>query len=554
MCMLKCYVLTMLLSFVVLYDNAISFDTATTHTPVRSNRLWNFLMGYSSQRKICQGFRDRFKIGISKPFTQNHDKRPRRVHNREELVKKLNVELENGRILGPYSSLPVKDLVVSPLYVIPKSTPGKFRLIHNLSYPESDSVNSHIDEDDKSVKYCSLLDVARFLVTTEGDGHWLSKVDLKDAYRCVPIHKDDWRYLGMQLQDKYLCDRCLPMGLGSSCRIFTEISNALAWIFTQHNPKATVFNYLDDFLIVARDKQQCEYALQSFLNILNDIGFPVSDEKTVLPCQSLEYLGLGVNAKDRSFFIPANKREDAISLITSFLEKKSQKVRTIQKVVGKLTFLAQSLLPGRALLRSLHEQLEGVLSQETWVTRRISSGVKEDLMVWRQFLVRSTAEKKFRFLFPEDRPDHTIETDAAGSIGYGAVMGDRWFCGRWEDKWWTTQNIALLELYPVYAALHSWIPELSNSCVRIMTDNMALVSMLNSLYSKDRKLNTLLKHCALLLMEYNVVIKAHHIPTEANTIPDRLSRGLDCSNALNNENKFFVPFKFSPQMVKCLLI
>ena len=164
--------------------------------------------------------------------------------------------------------------------------------------------------------------LARFLVSR------LSKVDLKDAYRCVTIHKDDWRYLGMQLQDKYLCDRCLHTGLGSSCQIFTEISNALAWIFTQHNPKATVFNYLDDFLIVARDKQQCEYALQSFLNILNDIGFPVSDEKTVLPCQSLEYLGLGVNAKDRSFFIPANKREDAISLITSFLEKKSQKVRT----------------------------------------------------------------------------------------------------------------------------------------------------------------------------------------------------------------------------------
>ena len=92
----------------------------------------------------------------------------------EELVKKLNVELENGRILGPYCSLPVKDLVTSPLYVIPKSTPGKFRLIHNLSYPESDSVISHIDEDDKSVKYCSLLDVARFLVTTEGDCHLLS--------------------------------------------------------------------------------------------------------------------------------------------------------------------------------------------------------------------------------------------------------------------------------------------------------------------------------------------------------------------------------------------
>ena len=79
----------------------------------------------------------------------------------------------------------MKDLVISPLYVIPKSTPEKLGLIHNLTYPESDYVNSHIDENDKSVK---------------GEGHWRSKVDLKDAYCCVPIHKDDWRYLGMQLQ------------------------------------------------------------------------------------------------------------------------------------------------------------------------------------------------------------------------------------------------------------------------------------------------------------------------------------------------------------------
>ena len=122
-------------------------------------------------------------------------------------------------------------------------------------------------------------------------------------------------------------------------------------------------------------------------------------KKPLLPCQSLAFLGLGVNAKDRSFFIPANKSKDAINLITPFIEAK-QKVCTIQKVAGKLTFLAQSLLPGKALLRSLHEQLGGVLSQETWFTRRIGSGVKEDLMVWRQFLVRLTAEKKFRFLFP----------------------------------------------------------------------------------------------------------------------------------------------------------
>ena len=96
----------------------------------------------------------------------------------------MNVELENGRILGPYASVPTENMVISPLYVIPKSTPGKFRLIHNLSYPRGASVNDHINDDEKSVHYYSLTDVARFLVGRNENTWWLSKVDLKDAYRC----------------------------------------------------------------------------------------------------------------------------------------------------------------------------------------------------------------------------------------------------------------------------------------------------------------------------------------------------------------------------------
>ena len=183
----------------------------------------------------------------------------------------------------------------------------------------------------------------------------------------------------------------------------------------------------------------------------------------------------------------------------------------------------------------------------------MSSGVREDLSLWKQFLASCTAEKKFKFLFPEEEPKHVISTDASGSIGYGAVMGDMWFSGKWDDDWWRSQNIALLELYPVYAALHSWITELSNSTIRVYTDNMALVSMLNSMYSKDRKINTLLKHCALLIMEHNVVVRAVHIRTEDNTIPDRLSRDLDCQDVLKAEQKYTLLHIHNPCTIKKLL-
>ena len=104
--------------------------------------------------------------------------------------------------------------VLSQLYVIPKSTPGKFRLIHDLSKPTGCSVNDNIPDSLKSVQYCSVIQVAQFLQekTTTDRVWYMAKVDLQDAYRNVPIIKEDWRYLGMTFEDKCFIDICLPMG------------------------------------------------------------------------------------------------------------------------------------------------------------------------------------------------------------------------------------------------------------------------------------------------------------------------------------------------------
>ena len=57
---------------------------------------------------------------------------------------KLKKEMKMGRIAGPFNMPPFKKIRVSPLAVIPKSTPGEYRLIHNLSAPLGKSVNSFI--------------------------------------------------------------------------------------------------------------------------------------------------------------------------------------------------------------------------------------------------------------------------------------------------------------------------------------------------------------------------------------------------------------------------
>ena len=71
----------------------------------------------------------------------------KRARNRSIVIDKLNAELCHGRILGPCAVSPLPLACYSPLYAIPKSTPGKFRRIHDLSKPCGNSVNDSIPEE-----------------------------------------------------------------------------------------------------------------------------------------------------------------------------------------------------------------------------------------------------------------------------------------------------------------------------------------------------------------------------------------------------------------------
>jgi hypothetical protein len=56
-------------------------------------------------------------------------------------------------VAGPFDDPPFSDFVVSPLSVVPKKEPGKFRIIHDLSFPPDASVNDFIDPAEARVHY-----------------------------------------------------------------------------------------------------------------------------------------------------------------------------------------------------------------------------------------------------------------------------------------------------------------------------------------------------------------------------------------------------------------
>ena len=74
----------------------------------------------------------------------------------EEVDKKLSKESSLNRRAGPFKQEPFSHFRTSPLGLVEKKIPGKFRLIHHLSYPPGDSNNDGISPVDAHVQYQSI--------------------------------------------------------------------------------------------------------------------------------------------------------------------------------------------------------------------------------------------------------------------------------------------------------------------------------------------------------------------------------------------------------------
>lgn len=499
-------------------------DDFDIYTPVDAHSLKQLLTGYADAWFVTDGFINGFSLGVNdcphlKPCTKKYPAK-------KLLHDKIQDEVMKGRIIGPIQGDLIKKLMVSPAQVIPKADSAKLRMIFNLSQPVGHSVNDNIKQEAKSVTYCSVTDVVNWIMNHKPKDTWfMAKVDLTDAYRIVPIKKAEWTLLGMQIGEDIYIDRCLPMGAASSCSTFQRISDAITWIALTTSPvHCIIYNYLDDFLLLADGCRECELALAHFEQLCERLRVPLATHKTVRPTTHITFLGLGIDSKDRVVFIPPEKAAKTLQQLNIFLDSKKPKVRDWQSILGKLSHLTHVIPAGRTYLGSVYSSLQGILSQEGHLRRWVSAEVKEDLGIWKDFLKDLPPTRCFR-MYDRNSSTISIATDSSTSVGYGGIMKESWFAGTWPCEKWSSLNIALLELYPIYAALHTWTNVLADSTVSIHTDNKALVEIINKLYTKDKTIRQLLKKIALWGLTHNVLLIASHIPGIDNVGPDLLSRG-----------------------------
>ena len=247
---------------------------------------------------VVKVIQDGFRIGFD---YHNHScKRAKKnmlsAFDHTEIVNKyIAEECAAGKLLGPFDPASLPSVQTSTFGVIPKSTQGKWRLILDLLSPEGHSVNDGIDQDLCSLSYIKVDDVAKAPVTL-GQGALLAKVDIKNAYRMVPVHPEDRPLLGMIWDEALYVDTSLLFGLRSA------------------------------------PKEQ----LKILLAVFERLNIPVVVEKLEGPTTVLIFLGIKMDTKNLILRLPKEKLCKLHGLIATWRDKRWCTKSELRSLVGKL--------------------------------------------------------------------------------------------------------------------------------------------------------------------------------------------------------------------------
>ena len=164
---------------------------------------------------------------------------------------------------------------------------------------------------------------------------FMCKLDLKDAYLTVPIHPTHQKFLRCQWQGKVYQYTALPFGLASAPRVFTKLLKPVLAILRSKGIR--LIAYLDDLLIIGKTKAEAEKAFQETKQLLESLGFIVSEEKSQPKAtQKMEFLGFIIDSVSMKISLPTQKMKEIKQKCSQLPRDKVATVRRLSQIIGML--------------------------------------------------------------------------------------------------------------------------------------------------------------------------------------------------------------------------
>ena len=391
----------------------------------------------------------------------------------------INKQLASGRLRGPFPQPPLPHFRCSPLGAVTRKRSSKVRRIHHLSWPRGSSVNDGIPDHEASIVYEAFSCAVRDLIEA-GPGSLFIKLDLEQAFRQIPVRREDWHLLGFQWGRHFYHEIALSFGLRSAPYIFNLFAEALHWIMARHLP-AFIRHYLDDFLLIFRSsvpRHIVEASLSWSLGLGRLLGLSFQLNKVLGLTTVIEYLGIILDSTAMEACLPDDKLSFLLELLSEWHHRQRCTLQQLQELTGFLQFTAQVIPMARAFLRALYS-FTGTF-KSPFSVRRLPSSVKRDLTWWRSVASNWNGVQLLRAA----RPTLHVYTDASGTKGIGGIFQSSWFATRVPRRH-RNRDIQFKELFAVQHAVLTWGHQFRGAHVVFHVDNQAVCAALNALSNRS---------------------------------------------------------------------
>ena len=402
----------------------------------------------------------------------------------------------------------VEGQVISNIFVVPKQD-GTFRLILNLK-----NLNEHVEK--KHFK----METLKTALQLVKKNCFFAKLDFKDAYYSVPIHKDFRKYIRFTWRGQLFQFTCLPNGLSSAPRIFTKILKPV--LSSLREKGQTNCAYIGDVLLQADSYGECESAVSNTVSLVDSIGLTTHPSKSIfIPTQEIEFVGFLINSMDMTVRLSSVKMQSITDLCKLLLRKRRITIRELAQIVGKMVACEPGVPLAPLYYKPLEIQKDSELKTHCGQFDRfiiLAEECRECLRWW-----IANLHGQFRSItFSE--PDRVIESDSSLS-GFGAhdVTSGGDFSGVWHNQD-TIHHINYLELKAAFLALKHFCSSKSNEHVRLLLDNTTAIKYLNKMGGRKPLFNNLTKEIWEWCVIRNIWLSVYHIPGKDNQRADALSR------------------------------
>jgi hypothetical protein len=499
----------------------------TIQTPVDVDRLEFITKAHPNRpfiRYILDGFRKGFRYcfqGQYEPVIQMN--LPSIKLNPDAFKASVIDEKLKGRYIGPFklSDPPVYPIRVNPCGLVPKrdTNPTVYRVINHQSAPYGNSINDGIEKEDFNTTYEHVGHAAQW-IRYFGKDCLLTKIDIKEAYRIIPIDLLDQTLQGIICEKELYFDKCAAFGNRASGGIFCRVADLIAWIAVDHGIPA-IIHYVDDFLLIT--PREGKRIRELFEAILQFLRVPFKKEKTVGPATKLQFLGITLDTITATASIPEKKREELITHLKPWQTAKSCSITDLQSLIGYLIWVCQVIPHGRPFVQSFIDRLKRAHGKNTRVY--LGATNREDARWWITTLLQWNGIYLFEeieWTYPTAANFYTDASDWGGGACFGHFY--TWFPWR-KDIVLTEMTIQVREMFMIIVAILTFQRFWERKKLVIDTDSQANIASVARGACNNPLVNQLIKLFVSVQVLGSFSLRLRYINTHDNKWADALSRG-----------------------------